>query len=442
MKDLKSTAVFVLSTYLPNQIFLMTKSPLTIGINPQKQYGVFSLPVIVGALGFFVDIYDLLLFNIVRRASFKELGVSEDAMKNLGENTLSLQMFGLTIGGIAWGIMGDKKGRKNVLFGSILLYSLATIANGLVQNVDQYMWLRFVAGLGLAGELGASITLTTEMLPKEKRGIGSAIIATSGVMGTITAYIIYSLSGEDWRLCYFIGGAMGILLLFARIGALKSGMYDATREAKVQMGNFFMFLNNGTRFMRYLRSILIGLPVWYVIGILISFSDEFAKRFGIAGFDQPKSLMLQYVALAFGDMGAGLVSNWIKSRKKTLMIWYGILAFFVLLFFVTKGGGNAFNMYLLCMGLGFGSGLSVLYITMSAEQFGTNLRATAAISIPNLVRGFLPLILLLFRVLRGSDSSNYITAAWITGIVVMAVGFISVLYTHETFGKEMNFVER
>jgi len=408
----------------------------------QKQYGIFSLPVIIGALGFFVDIYDLLLFNIVRRASFKDLGVSEAAMKDVGESVLSWQMIGLTIGGILWGIMGDKKGRKNVLFGSILIYSLATIANGFVTSVDQYTLLRFIAGLGLAGELGASITLTSELLPKEKRGIGAAIIATSGVMGTITAYFVYNLSGENWRLCYFIGGGMGLALLFLRIRVLESGMYDSAKSTKVQMGNFFMFLNNRERFFRYLRSITIGLPVWYVIGVLISFSDEFAKRFGIADFDQPKALMLQYVALAFGDLGAGLFSNYIKSRKKTLFIYYSILSVFIFLFFVLKGGSNAFNMYLLCMGLGFGSGISVLYITMSAEQFGTNLRATAAISIPNLVRGFLPLILILFKFLRSEKAfDNYITAAWITGVVIIATGFISVLYTKETFAKELDYVE-
>ena len=409
----------------------------------QKQHGIFSLPVIVGALGFFVDIYDLLLFSIVRRASFKELGVAEDAMKVRGENILIWQMIGLTIGGILWGILGDKKGRKNVLFGSILLYSIATIANGFVRDVDQYSWLRFIAGLGLAGELGASITLTSELLPKEKRGIGAAIIATSGVLGTITAYIIYSLSGENWRLCYFIGGGMGIALLFLRVSVLESGMYDSTRDAKVQMGNFFMFFNNRKRFFRYLRAIFIGLPVWYVIGILISFSDEFAKQFGISNFDQPKALMLQYAALAFGDMSAGLLSNYIRSRKKTLLIYYGVLAVFIILFFALKGGGNAFNMYLLCMGLGFGSGISVLYITMSAEQFGTNLRATAAISIPNLVRGFLPLVLILFKFLRSEKGfNNYLTAAWVTGVIILLIGFVSVLYTDETFGKELNFVER
>src|SRR5687767_4696865 len=204
-----------------------------------KSYGVFSLPVIVGSLGFFVDIYDLLLFSIVRKSSFRELGVAEDAMKTVGESIISWQMLGLTIGGILWGILGDKKGRRQVLFGSILLYALATIANGFVQNIDQYTLLRFIAGLGLAGELGASITLTSELLPKEKRGIAAAIIATSGVMGTIAAYFVHYLSDENWRLCYFIGGAMGVSLLFLRVRVLESRMYDTTTLKNVQLGNFW-----------------------------------------------------------------------------------------------------------------------------------------------------------------------------------------------------------
>jgi MFS transporter, putative metabolite:H+ symporter len=409
----------------------------------QKQYGIYSLPVIVGALGFFVDIYDLLLFNIVRRSSFRDLGVAESAMKDIGESILSWQMIGLTIGGILWGILGDKKGRKSVLFGSILLYSVATIANGFVNDIDQYKWLRFIAGLGLAGELGASITLTSELLPKEKRGLAATIIATSGVMGSITAYFVHSWSGEDWRLCYFIGGGMGLALLALRVGVLESKMYNLARQVNVKMGNFLMIVGNRERLFRYLRAILIGLPVWYIIGVLISFSDEFAKRFGITGFDQPRALMLQYVALAFGDMSAGILSNVLKSRKKTLLIFYGITAVFIFLFFALKGGGSAANMYLLCMGLGFGSGISVVYITMSAEQFGTNLRATAAISIPNLVRGCLPLILLLFQFLRGSNvMNNYVTAAWVTAIVIMIIGFVSVLKTKETFGRDLDYVEK
>lgn len=393
-------------------------------------------------MGFFVDIYDLLLFNIVRKSSFRDLGVPDDAMKDIGESIISWQMFGLTIGGILWGMMGDKKGRKSVLFGSILLYSLATIANGFVQTVDQYTWLRFIAGLGLAGELGASITLTSELLPKEKRGIAAALIATSGVMGTITAYFVHDLSGENWRLCYFIGGGMGIALLFLRVGVLDSKLYDVTKNAQVKMGSFLMMLNNRERFFRYLRCIFIGLPVWFVIGVMISFSDEFAKRFGIEDFDQPKALMLQYVALAFGDMGAGFLSNYLRSRKKTLLIYYGILSFFMILFFATKGGGSAFNMYAICMGLGFGSGISVVYITMSAEQFGTNLRATAAISIPNLVRGFLPLILVLFQYLRSDQMlNNYVTAAWVTGLFIVALGLWSVIQTKETFEKDLDYLE-
>ncbi len=408
-----------------------------------KQYSLFSLPVIVGALGFFVDIYDLLLFNMVRIKSFTDLGVAKDEMKNIGENIISWQMLGLTIGGIAWGILGDKKGRKSVLFGSILLYSLATIANGFITNVDQYTWIRFIAGLGLAGELGASITLTSELLPKEKRGIAAALIATSGVMGTITAYSVFKLSNGDWRLCYFIGGGMGLALLFLRAGVLESRMYDSLKHVNVKMGNFLMLLNKRERFFRYLRGILIGLPVWYIIGVLITFADEFAKRFEITDFDQPTALVLQYAALAVGDMSAGFLSNHIKSRKKTLLIFYAITSVFIFLFFVLKGGGTAFTMYLICMGLGFGSGISVLYITMSAEQFGTNLRATAAISIPNLVRGCLPLILLLFQSLRGEKIfADYVTGAWVTGIIIMIIGFISAVFTKESFGKDLDFVER
>lgn len=406
-------------------------------------FGLFSLPVIVGALGFFVDVYDLLLFNIVRRSSFADLGVAGDAMKTVGEYIISWQMVGLMVGGVFWGMLGDKKGRKSVLFGSILLYSLATIGNGFVTTIEQYTWLRFIAGLGLAGELGASITLTSELLPKEKRGLAAAVITACGVLGTTTAYYVHILSNENWRLCYFIGGGMGLSLLLLRVSVLESIMYDKTKEVKVQMGNFWMLLNSRDRFLRYLRCILIGIPVWYIIGILITFSDEFAKQFGISGFDPPKALMLQYAALAFGDLSAGLLSNYLKSRKKTLLIFYAIISVFILLFFVFKGGGSTFNMYLICMGLGFGSGISVLYITMSAEQFGTNLRATAAISIPNFVRGLLPLILLVFQALRHETMlNNYATAAWVTGTIIMMIGFVSVLNTEESFGRDLDFVEK
>lgn len=408
----------------------------------QKNIGLFSLPVLVGALGFFVDIYDLLLFSIVRKASLASVGVANDVVSKVGESIISWQMIGLTIGGIFWGIIGDKKGRRQVLFGSILIYSLATIANGFITNANQYLWIRFIAGFGLAGELGASITLTSEMLSKEKRGLAATIIATSGVMGTIVAYYVFTFSGQNWRLCYFIGGGMGIALLLLRVSVFESDMYNNVKSKTKQLGNFLMFFTNKERFFRYAKCILIGLPVWFVIGVLISFSDVFAHEFAIENFNQPKALMLQYVALAFGDVTAGFLSNYLKSRKKTLLIFYTLLSIFMLLFFITKGGGSATNMYALCMGLGFASGISVVYITMSAEQFGTNLRASAAISIPNIVRGFLPLIIILFQFLRGKlVLNNYVHGAMLTAVIVLSIGFAAVLFSKESFGKPLNFIE-
>jgi len=406
----------------------------------QKQYGVFSLPVIVGALGFFVDVYDLLLFAIIRKPSLESLGLSPEEVLSKGELIISVQMIGLLVGGIIWGIMGDKKGRLSVLFGSIILYSLANIANGMVQTVPQYTLMRFIAGIGLAGELGASITLVSEMLPKEKRGIAASIIASVGVCGAVTAYFVYQIF-LDWRLCYYIGGIMGLLLLLLRANVMESGLYGRIKQTNVQRGNFLMLFNNRDRFLRYLKGVVIGLPVWYVIGVLITFSDKFAREFGIEGIDPGKAIMYQYVAIGIGDLSAGLLSNYLKSRKKAWYVFFSILAVFIVLYFLQGGGrGNTQTMYLLCGGLGFGAGFSVLYITMSAEQFGTNLRASTAISIPNVVRGFLPLIILLHRGLRNL-TGDYVTGGWMTGIIIMSLALLAAWHTRETFGKDMDFVE-
>ena len=401
---------------------------------------VFSLTVIVGALGFFVDIFDLLLFNIIRKPSLASLGLSESQVLSQGELILSLQMIGQLIGGIVWGIMGDKKGRLSVLFGSIVLYSLASIANGFVTDPVQYTILRFIAGFGLAGELGASITLTSEMLSKEKRGIASTVIATTGVFGAIAAYFVFKLSAENWRFCYFIGGGMGIALLFLRMSVAESGMFASLKQTHIVRGNFLMFFNNRDRFFRYLRGVLIGVPVWYVIGILITFSDKFGKEMGIENIEPAKAVLYQYAALVLGDVSAGLLGNYLKSRKKALFIFYAILCFFILLFFLQKGGSAA-QMYLICAGLGLGSGISVLYITMSAEQFGTNLRASAAISIPNMVRGFLPLVLLLFKSIRSYPGISYITGGWITGFIVIGFALVATWYTKESYGNDLDFIE-
>ena len=402
-----------------------------------RNYGVLSIPVIVGALGYFVDIYDLLLFGIIRKQSLVDLGLNAEQVTSVGENIISVQMAGLLIGGIIWGIMGDKKGRLSVLFGSIILYSLANIANGMVTNTNQYMWVRFLAGIGLAGELGAGITLVSELLTKEKRGIGTSLVAGIGLTGAVVAYFI---SKEfDWRICYYIGGGLGFLLLLLRISVFESGMFHEVKKMKISRGNLLMFFNNKTRFKKYIVSILVGLPTWYVIGVLVTFSDQFGKAFNIKDTIQPgKAIMFAYAAISIGDVLIGFVSQWLKSRKKALYIFYGITAIFIALFFLQKNGNDE-QMYLICAGLGFGTGFWAIFVTMAAEQFGTNLRATAATTVPNMVRGALPLIILLFKWLR--SIMDYTTAGLLTGVIVMLIAVVAAILTKETFGKELNYVE-
>ena len=403
-----------------------------------KQTSLFHLAVIVSALGFFVDVYDLLLFGIVRKPSLRDMGLSPEEILTQGELIISIQMIGLLIGGIIWGILGDKKGRLKVLFGSILLYSVANILNGMVTSVSQYILLRLIVGIGLAGELGAGITLVSELLPKEKRGIATAMIPAFGILGAVTAFIMNSFF--DWRTCYYIGGVMGLVLLILRVSVHESSLYKQTVVTSVSRGNFFMFFTTRKRFLRYIRCILIGLPTWYIIGVLATFADQFGKEFGIPGIDPAKAILFLYIAIAFGDLTVGLLSQWLKSRKKSLFIFYGVTILFCTLYFL-QNGGTAGYFYLICAGLGYGSGFTVVYITMSAEQFGTNLRATAAITIPNMVRGALPLILLLFKYLRNVFDS-YVTGGWITGIILMGIAIAAAIFTEETFGKNLDFVEQ
>jgi MFS family permease len=354
-----------------------------------------------------------------------------------GELILGIQMAGLLIGGIIWGVMGDKKGRLSVLFGSIILYSLANIANGFVQTVNQYATVRFIAGLGLAGELGAGITLVSELLSKEKRGIGTSLVAGIGLTGAVVAYFISQQF--DWRICYFIGGGLGLMLLLLRISVFESGMFHHVKQLPVSRGNFFMFFTDKKRLKKYILSILIGLPTWYVIGVLVSFSDKFAEEFGITEKVSPgKAVMYAYAAIAVGDVLIGLVSQWLKSRRKALYIFYAISAIFIVLFFL-QDNGSAAQMYIICGGLGFGTGFWAIFVTMGAEQFGTNLRATAATTIPNMVRGALPLILLLFNGLR--SVTDYVTGGWITGLIVMLISAMAIIMIEETFGKDLNYVE-
>jgi MFS transporter, putative metabolite:H+ symporter len=405
----------------------------------KKQYGLISLPVIVAALGFFVDIFDLLLFGVVRKSSFADLGLTPAEVLSKGELTISIQLTGMVVGGIIWGIIGDKFGRLKVLFGSILLYSIANIANGFVHNINWYIVIRFIAGIGLAGELGAGITLTAEILPKEKRGLAGTIVAVCGVLGGITAALLSKVI-HDWRTLYFIGGGIGLLLLALRVSVAESPMFSTLEKTTVQRGNYLQFFTKKERFYRYAKGMLIGMPVWYCIGILIFFADEFARQMGISGITPGNAILFQYIGLGLGDVCAGLISQQLKSRKKALYIFYGIFIFFLILFFNQHGGSPAW-FYFICAGLGFGSGISVLYIITSAEQFGTNLRASAATSITNFVRGFTPLLLLIFVPLREYRGLGYVQAAWMIGIGVMAISLSALYFTKESFGKDLDFVE-
>lgn len=413
-------------------------------MNQAKPASLFNIAVIVAALGYFVDIYDLLLFTIVREPSLSGLGVDLTVKKEVmmaSTSVINWQMWGLLIGGIVWGIMGDKKGRLSVLFGSILLYSIANFITGYVETVQQYAYARFVAGIGLAGELGAGITLVSELLPKNKRGVGTSLVAGIGLFGAVAAYFTYQFS-QDWRLCYKIGGGLGLVLLVLRISVAESGMFREVKNKGVSRGNLFMFFNNAKRFRKYILAILIGLPTWFVIGVLVNLSNRFATEFyGENKIESGRSIMYAYAAIAVGDILVGLVSQYFQSRKKALYLFY---AFTILsgIFFFSGAIQSDTTMYIACAMLGFSTGFWAIFVTMGAEQFGTNLRATAATTIPNMVRGALPLINLLFLdVFQLQLGWSLINSAIVTGSLVMAVTLMAAYFTEETFHKDLNYTE-
>ncbi|SMC41849.1 MFS transporter [Pedobacter africanus] len=399
---------------------------------------LFSAPVIVASLGYFVDIYDLLLFGIVRIPSLTELGLNEAAVSIEGASILNWQMTGLLLGGILWGILGDKKGRLSVLFGSIITYSVANFACGFVHDVTIYKILRFIAGIGLAGELGAGITLVSESLPKRLRAIGTSVVAGVGLLGAVVGYFTVELF--SWRNAYFIGGGMGILLLFLRIGVFESGMFHAMKEKhNVAKGNFLSFFTKKSRLVLYLKCIGIGLPTWYVIGILATFSNEFGKALGISEAIKPGlAVMWCYVGLAAGDLVSGLVSYWLESRVRAvtyLMIFTAIGA----IIYLYGGISSATGLYAMCLWIGFGIGYWAMFVTIGAEQFGTNVRATAATTIPNMVRGTVVLMTTIYTTLKPHVLELH--AAGILGLLCFGIGFYCIRTIPETHHKDLDFVE-
>jgi MFS family permease len=391
---------------------------------------VFQIPVIVAALGYFVDIYDLLLFAVVRIPSLQSLGLKGDELTDTGLYLLNIQMAGLLIGGILWGIMGDKQGRLSVLFGSILIYSVANILNGFVDTVEQY-------GIGLAGELGAGITLVSEILPKEIRGYGTTLIASVGVLGAVLANFI---SKEfDWRNAYYIGGGLGLMLLILRVSVFESGIFLKVKESKVSRGNFFELFYKKESFFKYIQCILIGLPIWFVIGFLVAQSPEIGKTLGLPEkVDAGDAIMFAYVGLSGGDLFSGLLSQAIKSRRKVVLIFI-LFALSLMLLYLVFPNKNMQLFYMLCLGLGFSVGYWALFITIAAEQFGTNIRATVATTVPNFVRGSINVITPVFLLIK--SNSDIVQASLYVGIGTVLIALVALSRMKETFGKDLNYIE-
>jgi putative MFS transporter len=408
--------------------------------------------IIVAALGYFVDIYDLLLFGVERAESLKEIlnemypSFSDVVKKDLnavyGKILLNWQMAGMLIGGIFWGILGDKKGRLSVLFGSILVYSIANILNGMVHGTDSYMALRFISGFGLAGELGAGITLVSESMSKEKRGYGATIVATVGVFGAVVAGFMGDVI-INWRYSFYLGGAMGLALLVLRIGVFESGMFDHIKEDRsVKKGNVLQLFSSGKNLKKYLSIIFVTVPVWYVMGTLVLFSPELSELLGLpeGGVTAGKSIMYAYAGITVGDIASGLISQWLKSRKKAFALFLSLTVLGVILYFM-YGGVSVAMFYAIVGFIGFATGYWAVFISTASELFGTNIRATATTTAPNFVRGSTILISILLNFIISAFAVDKLLATQITGCIIIGIGFVALWYLEETFGKDLNYVE-
>jgi putative MFS transporter len=401
--------------------------------------------VIVGALGYFVDVYDLILFAIVRRASLQDLGFSGDQVLSQGLHLLSLQMFGMLAGGIAFGILGDRMGRLTVLFGSILLYSIANIANGFVHSVEAYGICRFIAGFGLAGELGASITLVSEVLSKEMRGYGTMLVAAVGVFGAVVAGLV--ADQVKWQTAYFIGGGLGLILLVLRVSVAESGMFKQLRKtpSQVSRGNFLCLFTNWKRFLKYLRCILIGLPNWFVIGILITLSPEIATALQIKGeINAAHAIAFAYTGITFGGFASGFFSQQLRSRKKIVFAFI-LFTFAAMVAYFLATGQPAATFYFIMLVLGVGVGYWAVFVAIAAEQFGTNIRATVATTVPNFIRGSVVLLNYAFNLLKSHKIDGVpigiVNSAAIVGTVCVLIALWALRGLDETHGKDLDYIE-
>ncbi len=407
---------------------------------PGSSYRLLNAAVIVAALGYFVDIYDLLLFGFVRQKSLLSLGFTAEQAFDIGLSLQNWQMFGLLVGGILWGVLGDKKGRVRVLYFSIALYSVANILNGFATGYADYAFYRFVAGIGLAGELGAGITLVSEVLPKEKRGYGTTLVAAIGLSGALLAWVIEH--NFPWRTCYFIGGGLGILLLVLRISVSESGIFNRLKQQEhVSRGNFFALFTSWDRAVRFLRCIFIGTSTWFVVGILVFFAPEFGKVKGLTGITAGNAIAACYTGLILGDIASGLLSQYLKSRLKVMWLFL-LLDVVAVTFYLSMPFSSAAAFYLTHFFLGISVGFWVIFVTIGAEQFGTNLRSTVATSVPNFARGMQVPINESFKYLKSAAvTGSVITASYIVGAACLGIAFAALIGMKETFHADLDYVE-
>ena len=397
------------------------------------------LLIVIAALGYFVDVYDLILFIIVRQPSLQALGFSGAELTQKGITLLNLQMLGMLIGGIVWGILGDKKGRLSVLFGTILLYSLANLANGMITNIGQYYVLRFIAGFGLAGELGIGITLIAEVMKKEHRGIGTTIVSGIGIAGAVAGFLV--ADKFDWRVAYYVGGGMGLLLLLLRVSVAESGMFHNAKSSEVKRGSFFDFLAVRANFIKYIRCIFVGIPVWFTIGILVTLASEFAEALGVQGpITGSKAVMYHYIGASAGAFLTGFISQRLRSRKKALLIALSGLSVMLCVLMMSKGVSNT-TFYWLLLIVGLPNGYWSVFMASASEQFGTNIRATVTTSAPNFVRGAVVLLTTVFGYLNNEAGMGFVAAASLIGAVVMALAIFSTIQTQDTFHKDLDYIE-
>jgi MFS family permease len=391
----------------------------------------------VAALGYFVDVYDLLIFSVVRVSSLRDLGFEGKELE-LGAQLNNAQMTGMLLGGVLWGMFADKKGRLSVLFGSILLYSIANFANGFVTTFEQYQICRFIAGVGLAGELGAGITLVAESLPVNARGIGTMIVATIGMAGAVVGGLVGQ--ALDWRIAFILGGTMGLVLFFVRIGVVESKIFRSAKETSHSRGNFIKLFTSIDRFKRFIFCILVGVPTWFASGILVAYSPEFAKNFGVTGtVTAGNAVIFTYIGYTLGDFLSGWLSQWLQSRVKALKIFviFNLLAVMFYLFGIRDTSSEW--LYFSCFLLGTSGGYWAVMITVSAEQFGTNLRATVTTSVPNFIRFALVPMNFIFIGLK--PDHGMIPAACMVGAGALGVAFLSAWSLKETFHRDLNFLE-